>query len=123
VAAERFRSFMGDAGNWRFAPCVIHGDIRPAHVLSTPAGDFAGVIDWEQVSVGDPATDFAWVLHEEPDAGERALSAYGGTPDDRFRDRARFRYQLMPWYEVVYSVESGESGSVARGLEAIRARL
>lgn len=123
AASDRFRSFMGDDGNWRFAPCVTHGDIRSDHVLATPAGDFAGVIDWEQVSVGDPAIDFAWVLHEEPDAGERALAAYGGTPDDRFRDRARFRYQLMPWYEVVYGLESGESGLVARGLEAIRARL
>ena len=91
----RFRSFMEEEGNWRFAPCVTHGDIASSHILVTPVGDFAGVIDWDQVNVGDPAADFAWILHAEPLAGERALAAYGGTPDERFLDRAAFHYLLM----------------------------
>jgi aminoglycoside phosphotransferase (APT) family kinase protein len=120
ASADRFRTFMDDEGNWRFAPCVTHGDIASAHILVTAAGDFAGVIDWEQVSVGDPAADFAWLLHAEPTAGERALAAYGGAPDEGFRDRVRFRYMLMPWYEVIYGLDAGEQGSVDEGLGRIR---
>jgi aminoglycoside phosphotransferase (APT) family kinase protein len=120
--AERFRAFMDDDANWRFAPCVTHGDLESAHILVTPAGDFAGVIDWEQVSVGDPAVDFAWMLHAEPAAGERALAAYGGTPDDRFRDRARFRYAMMPWYDVIHGLDASLPELVDAGLGDIRMR-
>jgi aminoglycoside phosphotransferase (APT) family kinase protein len=56
--------YLDDDDLWRFAPCLTHGDLGPEHVLVTGSGDLAGVIDWEEASVGDPAWDFAWWLHE-----------------------------------------------------------
>ena len=43
------------------APCaVLHGDLKPAHVLHDAArGRITGVLDWGDVSLGDPDFDLA----------------------------------------------------------------
>jgi aminoglycoside phosphotransferase (APT) family kinase protein len=118
----RFDRFLADEELWRFAPCLIHADIGPEHVLVSPEGDLVGVLDWEDLSVGDPVGDFAWLLHARPSDGERALGAYGGAPDATFHRRAAFRFFLMPFHEVLYGLESGDRGFVDSGLAGIRAR-
>ncbi|HEY6567887.1 MAG TPA: aminoglycoside phosphotransferase family protein, partial [Actinomycetota bacterium] len=90
----RFDRFVDDDDNWRFAPCLVHADLGPDHVLVHPNGDLAGVIDWEEAMIGDPAGDFAYLVHAFPAQGERALAAYGGPPDATFRERMRFSYRL-----------------------------
>jgi aminoglycoside phosphotransferase (APT) family kinase protein len=118
----RLDSYLDDDANWRFAPCVTHGDLGPEHVLVTPSGDLAGVIDWEEVGMGDPVADFAWLLHAAPGPGERALATYGGAPDPTFRDRGRVRFMLMPWYEVAYGLDTGGQVFVESGLAGVRER-
>jgi aminoglycoside 2''-phosphotransferase len=124
AAAERTLStFLEDDVNFRFATCLTHGDIGPEHVLVTTSGDLAGVIDWGDAAVGDAVFDLAWIVHAMPDEGERVLGAYGGPPDDRFLERARFSFVLMPWHEVKYGVETGQPGFVESGLAGVRERL
>lgn len=120
--ADRFDHYLGADDLWRFGPCVTHNDLGPDHILVSAAGDLAGVIDWEEVGIGDPAWDFAWLLGARPDAGERALAAYGGLPDAGFRDRARFSFLLMPWHEVIYGLDSGRDAFVQSGLGGVRER-
>ncbi|MGH2595964.1 MAG: phosphotransferase family protein [Actinomycetota bacterium] len=128
-AGERSRAeravgeFFDDGDNFRFAPCLRHGDIGPEHVLVTETGDLAGVIDWGDIEVGDPVFDLAWMLHAMLAEGERALGAYGGPPDDRFFVRARFVFLLMPWHEVKHGVETAQPAFVERGLAGVRERL
>jgi hygromycin-B 7''-O-kinase len=38
---------------------LIHGDVAPQNVLSTPDGHLSGLIDWGDAAVADPAVDFA----------------------------------------------------------------
>ena len=124
AAAERtIASFLDDDDNFRFATALTHGDIGPEHVLVTDTGDLAGVIDWGDVEVGDPVFDLAWVMHAMPEMGDRVLGAYGGPPDDRFRERARFAFMLMPWHEVKYGAQTDQPGFVESGLAGVRERL
>lgn len=116
-------ALVDDDDLWGFAPCVTHGDLGPEHVLVTQVGDLAGVIDWEEVAIDDPAVDLAWWLHAMPEEGDRALGAYGGTPDRGFRARARLRFVIMPWHEVAYGLGGGGGAFVASGLEGSRERL
>jgi aminoglycoside 2''-phosphotransferase len=118
----RFDRFLADDDIWRFAPCLIHADIGPEHVLVSPEGDLVGVLDWEELTVGDPVGDFAWLLFARPSDGERALGAYGGAPDASFRRRAAFRFFLMPFHEVTYGLETDQPSFVGSGLEGIRKR-
>jgi len=120
--ASCFAAFVDDDDLWRFAPCLTHRDIGPEHVLVSPTGDLAGVLDWEELGVDDPVADFAWLLHEMPDAGERALSAYGGAPDAAFRTRGAVRYALMPFHEALYGLDTGQGDYVASGIEGARRR-
>jgi aminoglycoside phosphotransferase (APT) family kinase protein len=120
--ASRFSAFVDDDDAWRFAPCLAHRDLGPEHVLVSATGDLAGVLDWEELGVDDPVADFAWLLHEMPEEGERALSAYGGAPDPAFRGRAAVRYALMPFHEVLYGLHTSQDGYVASGIEGVRRR-
>jgi aminoglycoside phosphotransferase (APT) family kinase protein len=115
--------FLDEDDAWRFRSCLTHGDLGPEHVLVSDAGDLTGVIDWEDVSVGDPAWDFAWWLHEMSEVGERMLGAYGGPPDAAFRTRARVWYLLMPFHEVIYGLDTQRDEFVLSGVEGIGARL
>jgi aminoglycoside phosphotransferase (APT) family kinase protein len=125
--AERFGgwldAFLADEDVWRFAPCLIHADIGDEHILVSPEGDLVGVLDWEELTVGDPVGDFAWLLHARPSDGARALGAYGGPPDATFMQRAAFRFFLMPFHEVQYGLERGDETYVRSGIEGIRDRV
>ncbi len=129
TGGERLRAeltladLLDDDRNWKLGPVVVHGDLGPEHVLATATGDLLGVIDWEDVGVGDPADDFAWWLHATPAIGERMLAAYGGPPDERFAVRARLLYTIMPWHEVEHGTATDDATLIASGLEGTRARL
>ena len=116
------RALVDDDRLWRFAPCVIHADLAPEHVLVSPAGDLVGILDWEEVEVGDPCADFAW-LTAVPEVGDRALGAYGGAPDATFLERAGLALAFVPWHEVDYGVETGQETFVTAGIEGVLAQL
>lgn len=58
-------------------PVWLHGDLHSRNVL-VQGGAITGIIDWGDVTAGDPATDLAsiWMLFEEPAARAEALAAY-----------------------------------------------
>jgi aminoglycoside phosphotransferase (APT) family kinase protein len=115
-------TFLDDDTLWRLAPCLVHADLGLGHILVDDRGDLAGVIDWSDVVVGDPAVDFAILLNDLPAQGERALAAYGGAPDAGFLARAAFAWRFVPFHEVRYGLEAGRDTFVERGLAAVRAR-
>jgi aminoglycoside phosphotransferase (APT) family kinase protein len=106
-----------------FNPVVAHVDLGPEHLLCR-AQQLVGVIDWGDVHVGDPAIDFAWLLHAQPPAyGEALLAAYEGPVDERLRERARFYYRLSPWWEAHYGATRDKPERLRAGLRGIRERL
>lgn len=60
------------------APTWLHGDLHPRNVL-VQDGRISGIIDWGDLTAGDPATDLAsiWMLFENPEARRETLEAYG----------------------------------------------
>ncbi|MEV0678608.1 phosphotransferase [Actinosynnema sp. NPDC050436] len=73
---------------WEGPPVWVHGDLHPANVV-VEDGTLAGVVDFGDLSVGDPAVDLAaaWVLLPEGTAG-RFFTAYGSADGATVR-RAR----------------------------------
>jgi macrolide phosphotransferase len=118
----RFDAYLEDPANRRFAPCVTHGDVGPEHVLVAPDGDLAGVLDWEELAIGDPVVDFTWLLRSRPADAERVLAAYGGAPDAAFRERAAFRFLLIPFHHVRHGLDIDDEQLVTDGLRWIRER-
>jgi aminoglycoside phosphotransferase (APT) family kinase protein len=77
------------APTWPGPSVWIHGDLHPGNVL-VESGELSGVIDFGDLTAGDPATDLAaaWLLFEAPLVAE-VLSWYGGGEDDALAARAR----------------------------------
>lgn len=96
-----------------FEPALVHGDLGPEHLLVRD-GRLAAVIDWGDARIGDPALDYAWLLH----------APFPGWPVDAdLRRRAAFYHRLAPWFEAHYGLVVESREHVERGLEGIRARL
>ncbi|MFE6055610.1 aminoglycoside phosphotransferase family protein [Kitasatospora sp. NPDC056446] len=125
--AARVRSVWTDA---RSAPdhrgprLWLHGDLHPANVVVT-GGTFSGVLDFGDLSTGDPAGDLAaaWVLLPAGSAA-RLLDAYGGVDRATVR-RARGRALLhaLSLVSVGLSWERGLPGGQPTWGPAGRAAL
>jgi aminoglycoside phosphotransferase (APT) family kinase protein len=76
------------APEWTGPPLWLHGDLHPANVVVTD-GALAGVIDFGDMSIGDPAVDLAaaWILLPDG-AAERFFDAYA-IADEATITRAR----------------------------------
>ena len=96
-----------------FRPALTHSDLGPGHLL-VRNGKLAGVIDWGDARIGDPAIDYAWLLNGPfPD----------WEVDEELRGRAAIYHRLGPWFAVHYGDFTGKSEWVRTGLAGIRARL
>jgi len=96
-----------------FEPVLTHSDLGPSHLLVRD-GRLAGVIDWGDARVGDPALDYSWLLNGPfPD----------WDVDDELRRRARVYHRLVPWFEVHYGVFTEQPDWVKVGLAGVRSRL
>jgi aminoglycoside phosphotransferase (APT) family kinase protein len=96
-----------------FEPALTHSDLGPSHLL-VRNGRLAGVIDWGDARVGDPALDYSWLLNGPfPD----------WDVDDGLRRRALVYHRLAPWFEAHYGVFAEQPEWVRRGLSGVRSRL
>lgn len=96
-----------------FEPVLLHADLGPEHLLVHDSR-LAGVIDWGDARVGDPALDHAWLLHGP-------FAKWDVDPD--LRRRARFYHRLAPWYEAHYGLFTNRPTNLRRGLAGINDRL
>jgi aminoglycoside phosphotransferase (APT) family kinase protein len=96
-----------------FEPSLLHTDLGPDHLLVRDSR-LAGVIDWGDVRVGDPALDYAWLLN---------VPFVGWDVDPDLRRRARFYHRLGPWYEAHYGLFTNQPSHVERGVAGIMERL
>jgi aminoglycoside 2''-phosphotransferase len=59
---SQLEAFLADDANFVYAPVLLHADLWPEHVLFSPrVGRLAGVIDFGDVSIGDPDYDLAFL--------------------------------------------------------------
>lgn len=96
-----------------FQPALIHSDLGPEHLLVRDAR-LAGVIDWGDARIGDPALDYAWLL----DGPFREWDV-----DDDLRRRARVYHRLGPWFEAHSGVFTDRPERVRSGLAGVRSTL
>jgi aminoglycoside 2''-phosphotransferase len=89
-AAELFAPVLADEHWMDYSPSLINGDTSPYHLLfDRRAGRVSGVIDFGTAGVGDPAADFACVIHYYGESFLRRMAAYYQEIGDGV-DRARF---------------------------------
>lgn len=101
---------------------VVHGDLAAEHVLfDTSADAFAGVIDWSEVAVGDPAIDLAALFHwGDRTLADAALAAYRSGIDETLRRRARFFAACRGAGDIVFGADTGRRAYIDGGVRALR---
>jgi aminoglycoside phosphotransferase (APT) family kinase protein len=82
---------------WDGAPMWLHGDLHPSNLL-TLAGSLSAVIDWGDITAGDPATDLAlaWMMFDESD--RHRFRASIGADDSTWRRAAGWALSLSLAY-------------------------
>jgi aminoglycoside phosphotransferase (APT) family kinase protein len=87
AVVERWEAFIAVPG-WNGPPLWLHGDLHPANVL-VHLGRVSAVIDFGDITSGDPATDLAsaWMIFPV-EARATFREAYGPVDDDTW-ERAK----------------------------------
>jgi aminoglycoside 2''-phosphotransferase len=120
---RRFRDALAETSRFAFAPVVCHGDLSSDHLLIDPGGrGLAGVIDFGDVTIGDPAGEFTWREEYGEAFYRRALAAYG-TSDPWFSSRVSFQIDCLPLIQIAYGVETGLTEDVVEGRRMLRSRI
>jgi aminoglycoside phosphotransferase (APT) family kinase protein len=99
-----------DTPPWSRKPAWLHGDLHPANIL-VRHGQLSAVIDFGDITSGDPATDLAaaWMLFTAPGDRDAFWDAYGKA-DDNTKARA------TGWalgFSLVYMAHSADNPLMA----------
>jgi aminoglycoside 2''-phosphotransferase len=101
IRAREFESrwwteFVADDTNLTYEAALVHADLGPEHILCDYDRRLvAGIIDWGDALIGDPAMDFAGLLHDPGvEFAEEVLSYYGRETGGNFMSRVRFYHRL-----------------------------
>jgi aminoglycoside 2''-phosphotransferase len=105
---------------------LIHSDLTADHILLAPAGDrLAGVIDFGDTELGDPAQDFAHLWSYGEAAFSHVWSGYGRRDiDPGLPERSRWNFASYSISRLAEALDEGEDASApAAALPAILAAL
>lgn len=99
----------------------IHGDLHPENVLAA-AGRITGVIDWGDLTAGDPATDLAsaWMLFDDASSRDALFESYPGLDEATV---ARARGWAVFFGVVLLDAGLANSPSLAAAGERVLRRL
>ena len=131
------------------AVALVHCDLGCEHILICDDGaNVTGLIDFEDVTIGDPAIDFVGIYvtygmevvervrdgYQRGTGGHRASSAQrsldaqrasGAQPalDEQFENRLRFYTWMASCHGIIYGLEEGRPDLVEEGISGLQIRL
>ncbi len=104
-------------------PAVVHGDLGAENILwewTHGLPHLAGVLDWDGVTLSDPAEDLAAIgASHGHDLLERAL-ALGSPSDDGLSTRIAAIRGTLALQQALYALRDGDQEELADGLAGYR---
>lgn len=114
----------GDATFGRFTPRLIHSDSWYGNWLIDPASrDLSGVLDFEEVGMGDPALDFATLRHVSDDFARAVLDRYqglGGLVDSDIRHRVQRHWETRVIHGLQHIIPNDMEDELEDALAKLR---
>ena len=120
--AERLAAF---AAELQYTPALVHCDLGLEHLLIDGDGHLAGIIDWEDASVGDPAIDFAGLWRAMGgEATGRILAAYPAVVGDAPLEARIMSYAwIAEVHDILHGLDAGDADMVAQGITRLQTAL
>ncbi len=92
---------------------ILHGDMYFNNILVTKAGGLAGIIDWDNLSIGDPAIDLCWLFNVCDAANAKSFlkpyfeyrGIHSREETEGFIERVSFYAALGRFYEMEYGIQ------------------
>lgn len=111
---QRFQDLFHALDSVPWSCTLIHGDLSLEHIL-IDQGEIAGVIDFGDMSAGDPAYDLSGI---SPRWEKGRLEDYA-TRLDPWGRRHLYRW-AAPLHDILYGLDEGNVESVEQALEKFR---
>jgi aminoglycoside phosphotransferase (APT) family kinase protein len=107
-----------------FAPTLVHGDLWYGNLLVRDGGTrLAGVLDWENAALDDPAQDVATLMHSGESFTQAVMDAYeraGGVLDQELLDRALWHWEFRELTGIALAVEAGDKAEARDAARKLR---
>jgi 8-oxo-dGTP diphosphatase len=117
AVTREFADFIRDV---TFEPALVHRDLGPEHVL---VGDGLGMIDFEDVAIGDPIIDFVGIFNAFGLTAARAVIEQYGPIDPDYSVRLRFYRWMGSVHAALHALDTSDEALLADALEQISSRL
>jgi aminoglycoside 2''-phosphotransferase len=120
---DTFAEHLRDEHNFDGARAIVHADLSADHILRV-GESVSGIIDWGDVSIGDPDYDFHY-LHAEfgEDFIRETAAIYGHADPDRLVRKTRYFSIADQIGTIVYGGDDALPGDVEGSWETLRALL
>jgi len=121
---EKIKKFMKESSDMLdsdYSRVLVHQDIYDRNIIISD-NKLAGIIDFNQPSIADPAQDFEGLCEFETDFVNGVYEQYNGPKDDNFLNRSYLYYQRMALWNMVGSFD-GYTGSYDEGYKMFRERF
>lgn len=107
-AEQLFNRMLADPLSFDFKPTLIHGDLRPYHILiDSQTNEITGVIDFGVAGIGDPALDIGTLINTYGESFvAKMMKSYPSL--DELLPRARFYAQSIEPHWVLLGIETGD---------------
>lgn len=119
--------FLDDDALWKIEPSLVHGAISSERMLVDPlVQELSGVTDWQELSVADPALDFAALIDEyDTELGWRIVEQYGSlgsVADASLFRRIRLQQTVRRFRDIVEVAdrEGVESEAMSAAISRLR---
>lgn len=112
---ENWDRVLGTSELWDFTPTMVHGALDADQLLIVD-DEVSGVLGWHELSVGDPAVDFAWLLDADAEVLDAIIPRYGKLRSagslTALRARARLYHELEVAKWLLHGVDSHDQAVI-----------
>ena len=105
----------------RVTPRLVHRDLAAEHILVDPdTKQVTGIIDWSEISISDPAIDFAGMFHWGGlDFTRAVLSRYRPPVDEGLLERARLLAAAKCIGDIVFGLKTHRQEYIDSAVRAL----
>lgn len=117
---QNFEAFLSNDNLLNFDTVLIHGDFGASNILwDANSKQIAGIIDFGETEIGDPAYDFAGLLASYGDSFiKRCLRLY--PEGDNVFERIKFYQSTFALQEALHGIEKDDREAFENGIKAYR---